>query len=84
LIFSRIIESTTDRVARLAAAAVIAGALGNLGDRLLTGEVTDFVLVAFFPFVFNLADAAITIGGSLLAFRMAAEPGVPADKVTVG
>ena len=49
---------------------VLAGAIGNLGDRLINGEVTDFVLVSFFPFVFNVADAAITVGGFLLAARL--------------
>ena len=34
------------------------------------GHVTDFLLVSFFPFVFNVADAAITVGGVLLAARL--------------
>ena len=72
IVFTRILRSTPDRLARLAAALVIAGALGNMGDRLVTGQVTDFVLLAFFPFVFNVADAAITLGGSMLALRLAA------------
>lgn len=71
LLFGRIVGSTPDRVTRIAGAAIIAGAVGNLGDRLLNGGVTDFVLLAFFPFVFNLADAAITLGGSVLAMRLA-------------
>jgi len=71
VLFTRILRSTPDRLTRLAAAVVIAGAVGNLGDRLLNGQVTDFVFVAFFPFVFNVADAAITAGGSLLAVRLA-------------
>jgi lipoprotein signal peptidase len=37
---------------------------------MLNGHVTDFVLVSFFPFVFNVADAAITVGGVLLAARL--------------
>lgn len=74
VVFARIMRSTQDRFARIAAALVIAGALGNTGDRVLTGEVTDFVFLAFFPFVFNLADTAITLGGSLLAFRLAVTP----------
>jgi len=72
VVFARILRSTTDPLARLASALVIAGALGNMGDRLVTGQVTDFVLLAFFPFVFNVADAAITLGGSVLAVRLAA------------
>lgn len=70
-LFGKIVISTADPVARTAAAIVMAGAIGNLGDRLLNGHVTDFVLVRFFPFVFNLADAAITVGGILLALRLA-------------
>jgi signal peptidase II len=71
VVFARIMRSSEDRFARIAAALVIAGALGNTGDRVFSGEVTDFVFLAFFPFVFNLADTAITLGGSVLAFRMA-------------
>ncbi|MBW3629687.1 MAG: signal peptidase II [Gemmatimonadetes bacterium] len=70
VLFGRIILSTPDTIVRTAAAIVLAGAIGNLGDRLVNGEVTDFVLVSFFPFVFNVADAAITVGGFLLAGRL--------------
>ena len=70
ILFGRIILSTPDGVVRTAAAIVLAGAVGNLGDRLINGQVTDFVLVSFFPFVFNVADAAITVGGFLLAGRL--------------
>jgi len=70
-LFTHIIYTTRDRAARLAAAAIIGGAVGNLLDRVWTGQVTDFVFLAFFPFVFNLADAAITLGGSVLAVRLA-------------
>jgi signal peptidase II len=66
------LKKTPDRATKIASALMIAGALGNVGDRVWTGQVTDFVFLAFFPFVFNLADAAITFGGSVLAMRMAA------------
>ncbi len=71
-----LIRTTHDRLLHFAAALVVAGALGNLGDRLLNGAVTDFILVRFFPFVFNVADVAITVGGILLALRLglAGEP----------
>lgn len=65
-----LIRTTHDRLLHFAAALVLAGAVGNLGDRLLNGAVTDFILVRFFPFVFNVADIAITIGGILLALRI--------------
>ena len=47
---------------------VIGGALGNFLDRVRFGMVVDFVDVTqlMFPWVFNLADSAITIGIVLL------------------
>ncbi len=55
------------RRVRVAAALVLGGAVANLTDRLADGGVTDFLLVRHFPFVFNVADVAITIGGATLA-----------------
>ena len=51
---------------RLSLGMQIGGALGNLSDRVRTGEVTDFIDVGFWP-VFNVADAAIVTGIILLA-----------------
>jgi signal peptidase II len=47
---------------------VMGGAVGNLIDRATTGRVVDFVDVTalMFPWVFNVADAAISIGFVLL------------------
>lgn len=41
------------------------GALGNLADRILAGEVTDYIAVGSWP-PFNVADIAITCGVVLL------------------
>lgn len=82
-LFSRIIMTTEDALSRYAAAGVVGGAIGNFGDRIVTGEVTDFILVSFFPFVFNIADAAITVGGILLAIRLAMVPDRPAEEAGV-
>jgi signal peptidase II len=68
-----ILLRTHDRWVRVAAALVIAGAVGNLGDRLMNGAVTDFILIRFFPFIFNVADVAITVGAILLAARLMLE-----------
>lgn len=65
----RLMRSAPDGAVRLAAALVAAGALGNLGDRLLNGGVTDFILLRYFPYVFNVADVAVTAGALLLALR---------------
>jgi signal peptidase II len=70
VLFWRIIQTTQDLFVRVTAAAVMAGAIGNLGDRVVNGHVTDFLLVRYFPFVFNVADVAITVGGVLLAVRL--------------
>lgn len=67
---ARMAMRTHDELVRLAAVLVVAGAVGNLGDRLMNGGVTDFILIRWFPFVFNVADVAITVGAVLLAARM--------------
>jgi signal peptidase II len=48
---------------------VVGGALGNLVDRVRFGAVADFLDFngLYFPWVFNVADAAITVGAALLA-----------------
>jgi len=49
----------------VAAGLLAGGALGNLIDRLLAGEVTDYIVVGSWP-PFNLADIAITAGVVLM------------------
>ena len=53
----------------LAMVLVMGGAAGNLLDRLLRGEVTDFLdfyVGRYHWYTFNVADAAITIGAALV------------------
>jgi signal peptidase II len=50
---------------RVGISVVLAGALGNLIDRLLNGYVLDFFEIRGFP-VFNLADSCVTIGAGLI------------------
>jgi signal peptidase II len=54
---------------RIGASIVLAGALGNLIDRLLYGYVLDFFEIRGFP-VFNLADACISVGAALIIISM--------------
>jgi signal peptidase II len=61
----------THTIARqIALALILGGALGNLVDRLSTGEVVDFILIGwrrwYWP-VFNVADSAVSIGVALFA-----------------
>ncbi len=65
-----ILRSTTDMTMRWAAVLLLGGAVANLGDRIVSGSVTDFIHLPMFPYVFNLADTAITVGGTLLVIRM--------------
>jgi signal peptidase II len=51
---------------------VLAGALGNLIDRLFLGYVIDFLDLRIWP-VFNIADSAITIGAILLGWSILIE-----------
>ncbi len=46
-------------------ALIVGGALGNIYDRLVSGYVTDFIAVGWWP-VFNLADAFLSVGTFLL------------------
>lgn len=48
---------------------ILAGALGNLIDRLFLGYVVDFLDFRIWP-VFNVADSAITIGAILLGYSI--------------
>jgi len=58
-----------DRRLSAALALILAGAVGNLIDRILFGQVIDFIQLYYerwyFP-VFNVADIAINIGAALL------------------
>jgi len=59
-----------DRVLRFSMSMMLAGALGNLIDRVLhNGQVTDFISVGNFP-VWNVADASITVGVIILMLGM--------------
>ncbi len=91
VIFIYILKARTEKIQlRIALALILGGAIGNLIDRFLYGKVIDFVEVevanAHWP-IFNLADAAVTVGTALLLVfvvfdRQDArkhEAGVPSD-----
>jgi signal peptidase II len=78
---------SSDRLLRLALSLQMAGALGNLIDRLTQdGRVTDFIWIGNFP-VWNIADASITIGVGVLLLsvwiqdRRQKSQAAPADPV---
>lgn len=59
--------NVTERLQTLALGLLLGGAVGNIIDRFLLGNVTDFIDFRVWP-VFNLADSSIVIGVVLLGF----------------
>ena len=54
------------RIIKISLFVMIGGALGNVFDRLIYGEVIDFISLHVFDYywyVFNIADIAIVLGG---------------------
>jgi signal peptidase II len=60
-----LLSGPTSGVTTYGCGLILGGAAGNLLDRLTSGEVTDYVHFSFW-YVFNAADAAITVGVCLL------------------
>src|SRR5208282_3894732 len=69
LVWMRRVAAATHGRLACGLALIVAGALGNLIDRLRLGHVIDFIWAHwgehYFP-AFNLADSAITVGAALL------------------
>lgn len=66
------VRKATRPLAAVALGLVMGGAIGNVVDRSRFGAVADFIDVSrlWFPWIFNVADAAITIGIVLLLVDM--------------
>lgn len=67
------------RIRRAAVAAILGGALGNLVDRVFYGglvvDFLDFGIGTHRFYTFNVADAAVTLGGAVLFFSLWIEGG---------
>jgi signal peptidase II len=68
---------------KLALGLILAGAIGNLVDRIFLGYVIDFldfhVAPHFYWPVFNIADSALTIGACMLGWLLL-RPSIPLKK----
>lgn len=69
LLWMRRLAAATQGLIACGLALIVAGALGNMIDRLRLGHVIDFIWAHwgehYFP-AFNVADSAITVGAGLL------------------
>jgi signal peptidase II len=70
-------RNISTQMERMGVGLVMAGAAGNLIDRIRLGYVIDFLKIPHWP-VFNVADVAIVLGMGLLlvSFGVAPEPSV--------
>jgi signal peptidase II len=64
------LNGRTQRTLCISLVLIMGGALGNLIDRVRIGHVVDFIIAhwhrVYFPWAFNIADSAITVGAVLL------------------
>ena len=71
-------------LASMAIGAILGGAIGNLTDRVVYGEVIDFLdfrLIGGYVWpTFNMADCWIVVGVGILMVQMFFEPEPPADE----
>ena len=64
---------------RLSLGLMLAGAFGNLADRLARGHVTDFIDIGPW-YIFNVADASIVTGVIILALTIVRAEPAPASE----
>jgi signal peptidase II len=66
------VRNTGRWLSAVALGMVMGGAIGNVVDRIRFGAVADFIDVSrlWFPWIFNVADAAISVGIALLLLDM--------------
>lgn len=72
-----------EKILVIALSSCLAGALGNLSDRLTQGYVTDFIDVywgAYHWYTFNIADVAISLGAFLLLWSSRSESTQSSEK----
>ena len=74
------VRNTPRRLTALSLGLVIGGAVGNVVDRIRFGAVVDFLDLSriYFPWIFNVADSAITCGIILLLIDMMLQERRPA------
>jgi signal peptidase II len=69
MIYRCLKENRHKRIYIVSLSLILAGAIGNLIDRLAFGYVIDFLDFRIWP-VFNIADSSITVGVALLCWQI--------------
>ena len=67
----KLIKNETDNLKQYSLSLILGGALGNIIDRFTDGLVTDFLhlkIADFSFFIFNIADASISLGAIFLIY----------------
>ena len=78
LFLLRAVQKATTQLSAIALCAIVAGAIGNIADRIFRGEgwlhgrVVDLIDVQWWPGV-NVADSSITVGACVLITAMLIE-----------
>ena len=78
LVLLRAVRKASTPLSALALCAIVAGAIGNIADRIfrgdgwLHGRVIDFIDLQWWP-VFNFADSSISVGACALIAAMLME-----------
>ncbi len=80
-----LLQGPPARATALGCGLILGGAAGNLLDRLIVGDVVDFLDLEFWPLrqwpVFNVADIVIVLGVAVL-FLAALRPDTPQQEAT--
>ena len=85
-VIAYLIKKTADLLQVFAFSFIAAGAAGNLIDRIRYGEVVDFIqwyVKSYYWPSFNVADSAITVGVTLLAYDMLFGAGAKSQATSV-
>jgi|TARA_B110001454_G_scaffold130685_1_gene121771 signal peptidase II len=81
------LERNSHLIIKLSLSLIISGALGNLVDRILAGEVIDFMHIkigAYWEwYIFNIADTSVSVGMILFIIHSLYFQDKIADKATV-
>ncbi len=74
IVIALILCNYKDKKLRFGFNFILAGAFGNLIDRIFRGYVVDFINLKIWP-VFNLADGFVTVGVLILVYIILKEKG---------